>query len=196
MKHQLKYKFLTCSPIQQFIIVVLFLFIFTACQENDMSKVKALFNETDADVEVADSVKFIYKEGAYSRAIVTGKTVKRYTNSKNKLEFTDGLLVKFYEQLSLISVLKADYAENNDDEQMVKIKGNVYIENSRYEILETNELTWNMRSKKIYTDKPIKIKTIDNTIYGVGFDANEDFSNYTIRKVNGIVAVNDAQGFK
>ena len=35
-----------------------------------MAKVKAMFNEKDADVEVADSVRFTYKEGEYARAIV------------------------------------------------------------------------------------------------------------------------------
>lgn len=180
-----------------FIIILCSLFsILNGCQENDMAKVKSMFNEKDADVEVADSVKFTYKEGAYIRAIVTGKTIRRYTNSQNKLEFPDGLLVKFFEQLNLISVLKADYAENNDAEQLIKVSGNVYMENSRYEIMETQELTWNMRTKKVFTDKPIKIKTTDNIIYGVGFDSDEDFSNYTIRKVNGIVAVDDTKGFK
>lgn len=172
------------------------LFILNSCQEVDMAKVKAMFNEKDADVELADSVKFTYKEGEYIRAVVTGKTIKRYTKSQNKLEFPDGLLVRFFEQLNLISVLKADYAENNDAEQAINVSGNVYMENSRYEILETQSLTWNMRDKKVFTDKAIKIKTLDNIIYGVGFDANEDFSNYTIRRVTGIVAVDDTKGFK
>ena len=179
-----------------FFVLCSLLFILSGCQEVDMAKVKAMFNEKDADVEVADSVKFTYKEGEYIRAIVTGKTIKRYTKTQNKLEFPDGLLVKFFEQLNMISVLKADYAENSDAEQLVKVSGNVYMENARYEVIETQELTWNMRDKKIFTDKPIKIKTLDNIIYGVGFDSDEDFSNYTIRKVNGIVAVDDTKGFK
>jgi LPS export ABC transporter protein LptC len=167
-----------------------------SCKENDMAKVKAMFTEQDADVEVADSVKFTYKEGEYIRAVVTGKTIKRYTKTQNKLEFPDGLLVKFYEQLEMISVLKADYAENNDGEQMIKVSGNVYMENSKFERLETPSLTWNIRAKRIYTDKAIKIRTVDNTIYGVGFDSDENFSNYTIRKVTGVVAVDDSKGFK
>ena len=178
------------------IILCTILLFLNSCQENDMAKVKSMFNEQDADVELADSVKFIYKEGAYIRAVVTGKTIKRYTKTQNKLEFPDGLLVKFFDQLNLISVLKANYAENNDAEQIIKVSGDVHMENARAEVLETQELTWNVRNKKIFTDKPIKIKTPDNIIYGVGFDSDEDFSNYTIRKVNGIVAVDDAQGFK
>ena len=184
------------TKLSLFFILYSLFFILTSCQENDMAKVKAMFNEKDADVELADSVRFTYKEGEYARAIVTGKTIKRYTKSQNKLEFPDGLLVRFFEQLNLISVLKADYAENNDAEQTIKVSGNVYMENARYEILETKSLIWNMRDKKVFTDQPIKIKTPDNIIYGVGFDANEDFSNYTIRRVTGIVAVDDTKGFK
>lgn len=178
------------------LVLCFFLLMLSGCEENDITKVKAMFSEKDADVEVADSVRFLYKEGEYTRAIVTGKTIKRYTKTQNKLEFPDGLLVKFYDQLNMISVLKANYAENNSTEQVIIVSGDVYMENSHYEILETQELTWNMQSKKVFTDKLIKIKTPDNIIYGVGFDSDEDFSNYTIRKVTGIVAVDESNGFK
>lgn len=183
--------------IRQYIIscTLLSVVLLASCEENDIAKVKAMFDEKEVDVEVADSVQFIYKEDQYARAVVTGKTVKRYTRTQNKLEFTDGLIVRFYDQLKLISVLKADFAENNDSEQKVLVSGNVYMESAKYERMETQELTWDMRAKRVYTDKAIKIRTPDHIIYGVGFDSDEDFSNYTIRKVNGIVSVSDDNSF-
>ncbi|HQD11703.1 MAG TPA: LPS export ABC transporter periplasmic protein LptC [Chitinophagales bacterium] len=183
--------------IRQYIIscTLLSVVLLASCEENDIAKVKAMFDEKEVDVEVADSVQFIYKEDQYARAVVTGKTVKRYTRTQNKLEFTDGLIVRFYDQLKLISVLKADFAENNDSEQKVLVSGNVYMESAKYEHMETQELTWDMRAKRVYTDKAIKIRTPDHIIYGVGFDSDEDFSNYTIRKVNGIVSVSDDNSF-
>lgn len=180
---------------KSFIFCLLSFIFCIACKENDMAKVKAMFNEQEVDVETADSIIFTYKEGAYKRAIVTGKSIKRYVKTQNKLIFPDGLLVKFYDKLKLISVLKADYAENNDAQQILTASGNVYIENDKYEIMETQELTWNMNAKKVYTDKAIKIKTLDNIIYGIGLEADEDFSNYTIRKVTGIVSVDQKNGF-
>lgn len=188
--------FLFSNSHSKYSILSVFIIFFISCQEVDMAKVKAMFNEEEAGIEVADSVQFSYKEGEYTRAIVTGKTVKRYIKTENKLVFSDGLLVKFYDQLNLNSVLKADYAENNDAEQIIVVSGNVYMENAKNEILETPELTWSIRDKKIYTDKAIKIKTPDHTIYGEGFNANENFSNYTIRKVKGIVSVDDEKGFQ
>ena len=41
-------------------------FFFSSCEQVPLSKIKAMFDEKDADVEVADSVKFIYKEGEYA----------------------------------------------------------------------------------------------------------------------------------
>ncbi|MCB0508464.1 MAG: LPS export ABC transporter periplasmic protein LptC [Chitinophagales bacterium] len=180
----------TKQPFRLFLCLFMLVFI-PACKENDLAKVKAIFNEDDVQIEKADSVIFTYKEGEYIRAVVTGKVIRRYTKSQNKIDFPDGLLVKFYQQLQLISILKADYAMNDDANQTIKVSGNVYMENYKHEKLETDELTWDMRTKKIFTNKPIKLKTPDNYIYGVGFNAAEDFSNYTIRKVTGVVAVNN-----
>ena len=166
-------------------------FFFSSCEQVPLSKIKAMFDEKDADVEVADSVKFIYKEGEYARAIVTAPKVKRYTKAQSKLEFSNGLLVKFYETLDMISVLKADYGVNDDAKQLIIASGNVHMENAKNEIMESQELTWNIKTKRVWTDKAIRIKT-----NGIGFDADEDFSNYTIRKVTGIVSVDDDNGFK
>ena len=172
------------------------LFFFSSCEQVPLSKIKAMFDEKDADVEVADSVKFIYKEGEYARAIVTAPKVKRYTKEQSKLEFSNGLLVKFYETLDMISVLKADYGVNDDAKQLIIASGNVHMENAKNEIMESQELTWNIKTKRVWTDKAIRIKTPDNIINGIGFDADEDFSNYTIRRVTGIVSVDDDNGFK
>lgn len=179
-----------------FILLVFLIILQTACEQVPLAKIKAMFDEKDADVEVADSVKFTYKEGEYARAVVTAPKVKRYTKEQSKLEFSNGLLVRFYEALDMISVLKADYGVNDDAKQLIITSGNVHMENAKNEIMETQELTWNIKTKKVWTDKAIRIKTPDNIINGIGFDADEDFSNYTIRKVTGVVAVDDDKGFK
>ncbi len=179
-----------------FVVIGMICLAFTACKENDITQVKALFDETQAQIEKADSATFTYKEGAYIRAVVTGKTIHRYVNAQNKIVFPDGLLVKFYQELNLISVLKAKYAENDDAKQMIVVSGDVYMENYKHEILQTPSLTWNMQTKKVYTDQAIKIKTPDNIISGIGFYADEDFSNYTIHRVTGIVSVSNSNDFK
>lgn len=178
------------------ILLVILILFQTSCKQVEIAKIKAMFDEKNVDVEIADSVRFTYKEGEYKRAIVTAKTLKRYTKSQSKLEFSDGLLVKFFEELRMISVLKANYGVNDDANQLITTSGDVHMENEKNEIMESQELIWNIKTKKVHTDKAIKIKTPDNIIYGIGFEADEDFSNYTIRKVTGVVAIDDDNGFK
>lgn len=153
-----------------------------------------MFDEKQTEVEVADSVRFVYKEDEYIRTIVTADTVFHYNKKDNKMEFKN-MVVKFYDKLKLVSVLEAQHGENNDNDKSIKVTGKVHMENYKWEIMETDELTWNMQTKKVWTQKPVVIKTPDNVIHGVGFDADEDFSNYTIRKIYGTIHVDDTKGF-
>jgi hypothetical protein len=45
--------------------------------------------------------------------------------------------------------------------------------------------------KKFYTDKPVKIITPEQTLYGDGLEANEDFSAYTIKNIKGTLRVDN-----
>jgi LPS export ABC transporter protein LptC len=176
-----------------FLVIVIFL---VACEENDVSRINALVSNDDVGVERADSVHLLYKEGAYTRAEISARTVKRYIKTQNKLEFSDGLEVKFYDSLKLVSVLTADFAVNDDTKQSIFISGNVRMENFQQEVLETQELNWDIRNKKIQCSKGIKIKTPDDVITGTGLDSDEDFSNYTIRQVHGVVAYDEEEDLR
>lgn len=172
----------------------LFVVIITACEPTPLAKIKAMFNEKQTEVEVADSVEFVYKENEYTRAIVTADTVYHYNKNNNKMEFRN-MVVRFYDKQKLVSVLEAKYGENNDNEKWIKVSGNVHMENYKWEIMETDELIWNMQARKVWTERPVIIKTPDNFIRGASFISDEDFSNYTIRKISGIVHVDDTKGF-
>jgi hypothetical protein len=51
------------------------------------------------------------------------------------------------------------------------------------EILTTDEFTWIPDEKRIFTEKPVQIKTPTEVFNGIGLDAAQDFSTYSLRKV-------------
>ena len=51
--------------------------------------------------------------------------------------------------------------------------------------LETEELIWDEKRNKIYTDKKVIIITSKEVIEGKGFESNPDFSKYSISKIQG-----------
>ncbi len=103
--------------------------------------------------------------------------------------FPEGLFVEFYQQEGVVtSTLKANYGKQDRNKSLFQAKGNVVVENLlKKEKLETEELFWDKRRAKIYTDKFVRITTPEQIIMGNGLQANQDFSNYRIRDVTGII---------
>lgn len=168
----------------------------SSCKENDIATINAIIKDDEVGVEIADSVKLIYKENEFIRAEITTKTVKRFIESQNKLEFSDGLVVKFYEGLQLSSVLTANYGILDDVKQTIEVKGNIIMQNYKHEVLKTENLVWNLNDKTIYAKDKITIKTPYDVITGYGLQSKEDFSNYSIKRVTGIVSYNEDESFR
>jgi hypothetical protein len=51
--------------------------------------------------------------------------------------------------------------------------------------LNAEELIWDQNKKKIYSDKFVKVTTEDEIMFGNGFESNEDFSEYKVKKLTG-----------
>ena len=57
--------------------------------------------------------------------------------------------------------------------------------------MKTEELFWYPDTKKISTDKFVRIEGPEETITGTGLDAAQDFSSYTLKHVEGIFPVDE-----
>jgi LPS export ABC transporter protein LptC len=87
--------------------------------------------------------------------------------------------------------LDANYAISHENEKIIEVRNDVRLENVKGERLNTEKLTWNQASKKIYTDQFVKITTPDEVIYGDGFESNQNFTEYKIFKIRGILSLKD-----
>ena len=101
-----------------------------------------------------------------------------------KLDFLDS-------NLNTSAYLQAKYGEMISEKQIMIARDSVILVNSKKEELYTEELTWQQDSAKIYTDKYVKIKRQDVVIHGKGFESNEDFTQYVIKKITGQYYLND-----
>jgi LPS export ABC transporter protein LptC len=84
--------------------------------------------------------------------------------------------------------LKAKYAINNTKTEQMIARNNVQLVNKlEGKRLETEELIWDQKTGRIFSDKFSKITSKQEVIYGDGFESNQDFSQYRILKIRGIV---------
>ena len=171
---------------------IFFLFLamtLTSCNGNELEDLEDITLEDNFGIERVSGVQLLYSDSAIVRVEIHAPTLLRYIDKKNpKQIFPDGVEVDFYNDHHIqTSRLVAKYAEQFQKEHIVYLKDSVRIWNSKKELLETNQLTWDEPSEQIYSNKFVKITTPSQIITGFGFKSNLDFTNWEIYEVKGMV---------
>ncbi len=171
--------------IKMFHILVVGLIGLVACQKQETAPTDQFFPELG--VEKAENVEILYSDSAEIRVKVTGPTMLNHTDRREpRQEFPDGLEVFFYgENLELTSTLKANYGIRFDNQDQVIVRDSVVWESANDQRLETEELTWNERTQKVYTNRFAAIITPEDTIFTRYFEADQNFKNIKFRSNSG-----------
>ena len=159
--------------------------VLIACT-NDPKLVQEFVSDKEQAIEQIKGAELLHTEnGKIKVRIVAGK-IERFQNKQPQLVFTEYLEVYFYNDSSqLQSTLKADDASIDEETKIMLAQNNVELISSDDKKLETEELIWDEKQNKIYTDKKVKITTGKEVIYGEGFTSNPDFTAYSITKIHG-----------
>lgn len=168
-----------------------FAVLITAC-ENDIKQVNIITEADHYATEQAKQLELIYSDSALVKARITTPKLNRYMAVKEPYtELPQGLKMDFFDDsLNVISTLTANYAIRNEVSKIMTAKNNVVVVNKKGEMLNTEELIWDERLGEFTSSVYVKITKPDQIIHGTGFRANQDFSNYKISNISGIITVN------
>jgi LPS export ABC transporter protein LptC len=138
-------------------------------------------------VETAKDVAMIYSDSAMIKVQIVGPVMIRHLDKENpRQEFTDGVKVVFFTYGQQVeSILTANYAIRLEKKNQIIVRDSVIWESAKGEKLETEELIWEERKEKIYTNRFVTITKPDEVIIGYGFEAKQDFSSWSINAVEG-----------
>lgn len=185
--YTIKMSFIVLHKIKKTIIAtvtVAIIVTFGACR-NDISVVNSLTLKDKSPVEVMENVHFfLSKEGSIDQEFLIDK-LNKYAQPERYLECPDGFeIIAYHANKTKRISLKADYGISYEDRKIMAAKRNVVITNfSTGEIIETEQLIWDMNKKLIYSNLPIKQTQPDGSVYiGERFESNEDMSKYTVFK--------------
>lgn len=178
--------------LSRILTVLLAAFTLASC-ENDLAKVeKIASNEASLPVETSRDINIIYSDSARVKAQLSSPLLKFYKVANSYHEMPNGLKVDFYgDDLEIESTLTAKSGRKFQNQGIIEVKDSVVVVNEKGERLNTERLIWNEKTRKIYTDKFVKITTPNEVIYGEGMEANQNFTNYKIFKIKGIINVKD-----
>ncbi len=141
--------------------------------------------EYKGPLKEAENVELFYSENNTVKVKMLAELLYEFENGDR--EFPKGVYMEFYNEFGrLSSTLRANHAFFFKKEEQWRGRGKVEVKNiEKHEQLNTEELFWKPKSKKIFTDKFVTIRQQGDVIYGEGLDANQDLSDYLIKKPAG-----------
>lgn len=176
------------------IVLVTMLTCLSACQRHSIKlRADAVDNRAAIPVLEADSVTTLISDSGITRYRIIAPKWQIYDKANPPYwEFIQGIyLEKFDETLSVDASLKADYAYYDETAQIWHLVGNVHSQNLQGEEFFTPELYWNQQTERVYSDSSITIVRETSTIYGIGFESNQEMTQYTILKPTGYFPIQD-----
>ena len=161
--------------------------LFMACHEREV-KSSATYKGPKSQLTGIDMV---YSDSA--RSVLRMVSEKQITTDAEDRIYPKEMKLWFYDKLgNVTSQIRGDSAHFFRQTNSYKLMGHVEIFNiQKGETLKTDEFTWLPEQKRVFTEKPVSIHTSKEIVHGVGLDAAQDFSTYSLRKVTNSVLTVD-----
>lgn len=180
------------NSIQQISILVLATGMLFSCENSKQEIERISYNEDLPDETTKDAV-IRYSDSAKVKMVLTAPIIDRYLKQVDPYtEMTEGLHVVFYTDSGSVDTdITANYAKHLPEQNIIEAENNVIVKNADGDVLNTEQLTWDIGQKRIISDAFVKITTADEIIYGDGLESNQEFTKYRIKNIKGIISVDE-----
>jgi LPS export ABC transporter protein LptC len=173
-------------------VILLLMVLNTAC-ENDIEIIQSFAGDTLLPRQSMINAEIDYTDSARLQLRIAAPEIHYYENSGEKYtEFPYGILAMFFDRNGNVeSQLSSRYAIYFMDKDLWEAKDSVVVINSEGEILNTEQLFWDERNAIIYSNSFVKVTRPDEVITGVGFEADQTFSTWKIKRIQGTIYLRD-----
>ena len=155
-----------------------------ACGSSTLDDMGKLDEVANTAVETVKNPHITYSDIGEVRITVAAPLLLRHKVKDAYTEFPEGIKVTFFDNAIPQGTLTADQATRYEKDRSTTIRNNVvWQSNLKNERLETDELVWDEKTKKITSTKTVKVTTDNEQITGEGLEAEQDFSRYKIKYI-------------
>lgn len=176
---------------------ILFLLVIVLIALGCKDEVKNVISQ-DTDPEVTPTVltkeiTTLVSDSGIMKYRITSARWDIYDESKTPCwKFPSGLhLEQFDSDLKVAASFICDSATYLKNDKLWHFVGNVRTWNIRKELILTNEMYWNEKDKKVYSDSFIHIERPDRVLEGYGFESNEQLTTYKLKRPMGIFPIDE-----
>lgn len=168
-------------------------FILVGCSEEKLKPQidLTISSEELPDQESNDAVITFTEEGKL-KAILYSDNIKVLGGKNEKL--LENMRIEFFDENEIrTSVLTSLFGKIDDSTQDMFARDSVVAVSDSGVTLTTDELIWQNKSKKIVTDKFVRIVSDKEIIEGYGFESDQNLRNYTIFNITYITDVKETE---
>jgi LPS export ABC transporter protein LptC len=168
---------------------------FASCK-NDIETINALNNEIKLPDQSGFNIEITYTDSGRIQGKIYAPEVNKFDRGEEPyVEFPKGMKVVFYDSLERpTSFIKANYAIYYEKKQLWEARNQVVAENQvNHDKLETEQMFWDQKEEKIYSEKFTRLTNADGISYGEGgFESRQDMSKWRLKGSSGTLnVVND-----
>ena len=170
------------------------LLVFVSCSRNSKQYTDAVTNRDSIPGLTTFNIETLISDSGVVRyRLLTDRWDVYDQLSPSKWAFEEGIyLEKFSDSLTINATVRADTAYYYDQTKLWELYGDVHIENLEGEIFDTDTLFWNQDTERVWSDAFIRIEKANGTVItGYGFTSNQQFTDYRIRRTQGIFPIEE-----
>ena len=187
-------KVLNTSVLGTFVLYSL-VFVLMGCSSNSLEEIDNI-SEKGKVLPMTSSENLVlnFSDSGIVKVIIKTPLIERYVGGEGKSYdlMSKGLIIEFLDSLGAIeSTVKSNYAIYYPKKELLELTNDVQVSNALGDKLNSEHLVWNSKTKRVNSDDFVKFTTQDEIIYGDGFEANQDLTDYTMNHIKGIISVED-----
>jgi LPS export ABC transporter protein LptC len=174
--------------LQDFILLSVLILGAASC-ENDLGFIQNL-KKPYAGVDEVKQVESFFSQNGKLQAKLYSPLMLRYHDTLPRVEFPNKLHVDFYgDTLKIESYLDAQKGSYFENVAKVVLEDSVVVIRNGGDTLKTNKLIWEQSRHSFYTNEDVEIRQKTKTIFGKGFESDEQLRNFSIDTVTGVMLV-------
>lgn len=160
---------------------------------NSMDDIREVSDTFQGPAESQKGMNLTYSDSGMVKLIVKAPKADNFPHAEEPfLEFPEGMDARFFDRMGKEeSTIRANYAQRFPKLLRWEARGNVVVTNAKGEKLETEHLIWSEREQKIWSEEFVTLSRGTEVIMGQGFEADQNFTTYTIKKVTGTISIEE-----
>lgn len=173
---------------------IVFLFIGTmllSCNKR-LNKIQSTSNTTFLPVSIAENINTKHTDSGRLTSVLLSPKMINFSNKEFPYyEFPEGINLTLFDENNQSSTVVSNEAILYNKTDLIDLRGNVILTTATNDTLYTEQLYYDQNKEWLFTDNPVKFRTKDYITNGIGFDANQDFTNAQVMEVTGRIFIEE-----